>query len=220
MSSHRPWCRFCEYGDVLGALFILLPQPALHSSARAAPSLSQHPHTELSFGLWQDLSLEQCISSHFQILLSRLKRSPESHHPQGWKKSRITPLIWFLGCLNFLSSGLACCCFFPFVRSYSAKNVPRLISLTLLTLFKSFHSLPSPSLSYLGFWSLFNTCVANLDHQVNVQRASLAQCCSSWLYPRITGCFLPFQPLHVEEGIQVIPSGSVHILSDLSCTCQ
>lgn len=149
ISSHRPWCRFCEYGDVLGALFILLPQPALHSSARAAPSLSQHPHTELSFGLWQDLSLEQCISSHFQILLSRLKRSPESHHPQGWKKSRITPLIWFLGCLNFLSSGLACCCFFPFVRSYSAKNVPRLISLTLLTLLKSFSqpAFPFPVLS-------------------------------------------------------------------------
>lgn len=154
-------------------------QPTLHSSAQAALLLFQHPHTELSFQLWQDLSLEQCISSHFQILLSRLKRSPELHHPQGWKKSHITPLIWFLGCLNFLSSGLASCCFFPFVHSYSAKNVPRLISLTLLTLLKSFHSLPSPSMSYLRFWSVFNTCGANLDCQVNVQRASWALCCSS-----------------------------------------
>lgn len=159
-------------------LLTFLHKPALHTDSRllwAAPLFSQALTCvpEVS-ALTRPFYWKYVFQGTFKSFLTCLKHTAESHHPLCWKKSHITPLIWFLGYLNFLSSGLGCCSFFPLFICALLRMLLGSYFWPCWPILSHFTGFLSPSMSYLGFWSLFNTCVANLDYQVNFQPSSSA----------------------------------------------
>lgn len=142
------------------------PQPALRSAA-----LLLHSQVELQVQLLWDLFIETVFLAAFKSSWHARNTLLKLTTHCAEKKSHTTPLIWFLGYLNFLSAGLGCCSFFPLFVSALLRMLlgsyfwPRQPSLGH---FASFLSL---SLPYLGFWALFNTFV---DYQVNFLPSSSA----------------------------------------------
>lgn len=142
------------------------PQPALHSTAPLLCSQVEL-RVQLLWDLFTEAAFQAAFKSSWHVRNVLLKLT--THRAE--KKSHTTPLIWFLGYLNFLSAGLGCCSFFPLFVSALLRTLlgsyfwPRQPSLGH---FAGFLSL---SLPYRGFWALFNTFV---DDQVNFQPSSSA----------------------------------------------